>query len=94
MKGIRAGQRYGQWVIAGEEPLGEGGNGQVWRAEAADGPVRAIKVLSARGGASGRYRLGRFSDEIAFLAAHPHIPGILPCSTATYPTTRAKHPGT
>jgi hypothetical protein len=78
VKGIRAGQRYGQWVIAGEEPLGAGGNGQVWRAEAADGPVRAIKVLSAGGGAGGRYRLGRFSDEIAFLAAHPHIPGILP----------------
>ena len=72
------GQRFGQWVIAGEEPLGAGGNGQVWRAEAADGPVRAIKVLSAGGGAGGRYRLGRFSDEIAFLAAHPHIPGILP----------------
>jgi serine/threonine protein kinase len=76
--GIRAGQRYGQWVISGEKPLGEGGNGQVWRAEADDGRVRAIKVLSAGGGAGGRYRLGRFRDEIAFLAAHPAPPGILP----------------
>ena len=75
---IRAGQRYGQWVIAGQNRLGAGGNGQVWRAEAGDGPMRAIKILSAGGGAGGRYRLGRFSDEIAFLAAHPHIPGILP----------------
>ena len=26
MKGIRAGQRYGHWVIAGEESLGDGGH--------------------------------------------------------------------
>ena len=78
MATIRSGQRYGQWVIAGENRLGAGGNGQVWRAEAGGGPMRAIKILSAGGGAGGRYRLGRFSDEIAFLAAHPHIPGILP----------------
>jgi hypothetical protein len=78
MAGIRAGQRYGQWMIVGEEPLGTGGNGQVWRAKAGDGQVGAIKVLSAGGGASRRYRLGRFSDEIAFLAAHPSTPGILP----------------
>jgi hypothetical protein len=65
-------------VISGEVPLGAGGNGQVWRAEAVGGRVGAIKVLSAGGGAGGRYRLGRFRDEIAFLAAHPATPGILP----------------
>ena len=78
MGGIRAGQRYGQWMIAGDEPLGAGGNGQVWRAEAGDGRVRAIKVLSAGGGPGRRYRLGRFRDEIAFLLAHPDTAGILP----------------
>ena len=78
MRGIRAGQRCGQWTTAGEEPLGAGGNGQVWRAEAADGRVGAIKILSAGRGPGGRYRLGRFSDEIAFLTARPDIPGILP----------------
>ena len=78
MRGIRAGQRYAHWVTAGKEPLGAGGNGQVWLAEAADGQVGAIKILSAGGGAGGRYRLGRFSDEIVFLTARPGIPGILP----------------
>jgi serine/threonine protein kinase len=82
--GIRAGQRYGQWVISGEKPLGEGGNGQVWRAEADDGRVRAIKVLSAGGGAGGRYRLGGFRDEIAFLRLIQRPPASCPCSTATY----------
>jgi serine/threonine protein kinase len=75
---IRAGQRYGQWVVAGEKRLGGGGNGEVWRAETADGRAGAIKVLSARRGHDGRYRLGRFRDEISFLIARPDFPGILP----------------
>jgi serine/threonine protein kinase len=74
---IRAGRRYGQWVITGKKPLGSGGNGQVWRVEA-DGKLGAIKILSAGGGPGGRYRLGRFLDEIAFLRAHPATHGILP----------------
>ena len=48
------------------------------RAEADDGRVRAIKVLSAGGGPGRRYRLGRFRDEIAFLLAHPETAGIVP----------------
>lgn len=75
---IRAGQRYGQWVVTGQERLGGGGNGQVWRVETTYGQSGAIKILSARGGPEGKYRLGRFRDEIAFLIAHPHFPGILP----------------
>lgn len=75
---IRAGQRYGQWTITGEDPLGAGGNGQVWRVKAADGRTGAIKILFAGGGPGGRYRLGRFLDEIAFLRAHPAASGILP----------------
>jgi hypothetical protein len=71
---IRAGQQYGQWVVAGEEPLGAGGNGEVWRAGTADGRAGAIKILSA----NGMYFRGRFRDEIAFLISHPGIPGILP----------------
>jgi serine/threonine protein kinase len=65
-------------MIIGEGPLGAGGNGQVWRARAADGRAGAIKLLFAGGGLSGRYRLGRFLDEIAFLRAHPDTDGILP----------------
>jgi serine/threonine protein kinase len=75
---VRAGQQYGQWVVAGTKRLGAGGNGEVWRAKGADGRAGAIKILSARRGQSGSYRLGRFRDEISFLIAHPGTPGILP----------------
>ena len=76
--GICAGQQYGEWVIVGQDPLGAGGNGQVWRAVATDGRTGAIKILSVGRRKDGRYRLGRFSDEINFLAAHPGTAGILP----------------
>jgi len=46
--------------------------------ETADGLAAAIKILSLRPGRDGKYRLGRFKDEIAFLIAHPDFPGILP----------------
>jgi hypothetical protein len=78
VESVRAGQRYGKWTVAGDRRLGGGGNGEVWRAQTADGRVGAIKVLSARRGREGKYRLGRFRDEIAFLIAHPDFPGILP----------------
>ena len=71
---IRAGQRYGEWKIVGEEPLGAGGNGQVWRVEGSDSQLKAIKILSGRG----MYRLDRFRDEVAFLITHPDTTGILP----------------
>jgi len=74
----RAGRRFGDWVTIGEERLGGGGNGEVWRAEADDGRTGAIKILSTRRGREGRYRLARFKDEISFLVAHPDLPGILP----------------
>jgi serine/threonine protein kinase len=75
---IEAGQRYGVWVVTGDERLGGGGNGEVWRAEASDGRTGAVKVLHAGEGDEGQYRLARFKDEIGFLLAHPDFPGILP----------------
>jgi serine/threonine protein kinase len=75
---IRAGQRFGDWVTVGDAHLGGGGNGEVWRVQAADGRTGAIKVLTKRGGREGLYRLGRFRDEIGFLLAHPEFPGVLP----------------
>lgn len=75
---ICAGQRFGEWVTTGQERLGGGGNGEVWRVKAADGRFGAVKVLLRRRGTAGLYRLSRFKDEIGFLIAHPHFPGILP----------------
>jgi serine/threonine protein kinase len=78
VQSVVAGQRYGEWVVTGRKPLGGGGNGEVWRAETADGRTGAIKVLHTCHRREGRYRLDRFSDEIGFLLAHPDFPGILP----------------
>jgi serine/threonine protein kinase len=79
MRTIRAGQRYGGWVIVGTRRLGGGGNGEVWRAKTSDGRAGAIKILyEPRGENEGKYRLNRFKDEISFLIAHPGFPGILP----------------
>ena len=78
MQTIKAGRRYGEWVVTGRKRLGGGGNGEVWRVENADGRTGAVKVLHSRRGREGRYRLARFKDEIGFLLAHPDFPGILP----------------
>jgi hypothetical protein len=77
MGAIGPDRRFGQWVTTGRKPLGSGGNGEVWRVRGDDGGAGAIKLLG-RGGRSGRYRLGRFRDEVRFLLAHPEVPGILP----------------
>lgn len=94
MATVRAGQRYGQWAVAGEEPLGAGGNGEVWRAEAADGRSGAIKILSGGRGPGGCYRLGRFRDEISSLIAHPDTRAYCPCWTAESAPIPARPPGT
>jgi hypothetical protein len=75
---IKAGQRYGEWVVTGRERVGGGGNGEVWRVETADGRAGAVKVLRAGRSRGSQYRLDRFRDEIGFLVAHPSFPGVLP----------------
>ena len=65
-------------MVTERKRLGGGGNGEVWRAGTTDGRTGPIKVLYARRGGEGRYRLARFRDEIGFLIAHPDFRGILP----------------
>ena len=91
---IRAGQRFGQWITTGASRIGGGGNGEVWAVSGDDGRSGAIKILRVRRGAEGLYRLGRFSDEIGFLLAHPEFPASFPCSTVTCPMTLQRVRGT
>lgn len=68
------GDRLGSWCLA--EPLGEGGMGQVWRAERADGLYQgeaAIKLL--RSDRAGAGLAARFARERALLGRLTH-PGI------------------
>ncbi|HEY9107373.1 MAG TPA: serine/threonine-protein kinase, partial [Roseateles sp.] len=68
------GDRLGSWCLA--EPLGEGGMGQVWRAERADGLYQgeaAIKLLRADRASAGL--AARFARERALLGRLTH-PGI------------------
>lgn len=70
----QAGDRLGSWCLA--ELLGEGGMGQVWRAERADGLYQgeaAIKLL--RGDRAGPGLAARFARERALLGRLTH-PGI------------------
>jgi len=77
MAGIRAGQRFGDWVTTGTTRLGRGGNGEVWKVRADDDRIGAIKILNRRG-RDRQYRLDRFRDEIGFHNAFPRFSGVLP----------------
>jgi serine/threonine protein kinase len=74
---LESGKRVGRYTIVA--PVGAGAKGEVYRAEdARDGTAVAIKVLPERY-AEDRIARGRFSREIAALAAlsHPNVLRIL-----------------
>jgi serine/threonine protein kinase len=61
---VRAGDQFGEWRVL--DPLGKGGNGQVWRVEhVVRGEQAAIKVLDTRNADSERY--ARFRSEVETL---------------------------
>ncbi|RZJ10111.1 MAG: serine/threonine protein kinase, partial [Rubrivivax sp.] len=78
VEAAKPGERFGAWCLA--ELLGEGGMGQVWRAERADGLYQgeaAIKLL--REDVAGTGLAQRFARERALLGrlAHPGIARLL-----------------
>lgn len=69
----RAGQDIGRWTL--EEPLGKGGNAEVWRAREAKGGTAAVKLLRTLKPRSESYQ--RFKDEVAVLRRIGQHPGVL-----------------
>lgn len=70
----RAAERIGPWALA--EPLGAGGNGEVWRATRVGSADVALKILYNRAIASEPYR--RFRDEIEAQRRLGEARGVLP----------------
>src|SRR5215469_2148127 len=73
--GRRRGERIGPWRL--EERLGEGGNGEVWRATDGSREV-ALKILHAKYQSPDNPRYRRFRDEIQMHHELKDRPGILP----------------
>ncbi|MEG3143788.1 protein kinase [Sphingomonas sp. RT2P30] len=69
---VRGGDRIGGWRLT--RRLGQGGNGEVWRAEQAGRGAAAIKILKRVDAEA----LARFEAETAALAMAVAVPGIVP----------------
>lgn len=82
----RDGDRIGPWDLI--EPLGAGGNAEVWRARQPDGQLVALKVLKAKDPHSEPYR--RFRAEVEVLRQLGEHKGVLPLIDASLPTHPSK----
>jgi serine/threonine protein kinase len=79
---MKAGDQIDDWTLIA--PLGEGGNGKVWRATRAGLGECALKVLSRKGGD----RWQRFRDEVTVMQQLGDHPGVLKLLASQLP-----HPG-
>jgi serine/threonine protein kinase len=68
----RAGTQVGVWVLRSR--LGNGGNGDVWKAVGPDNSVVAVKLLRTP---RDRERMARFRQEVRFLVSDPNREGVL-----------------
>lgn len=82
-KKLSAGQRFGRWMLEGDEPLGRGGNGAVWRVRDDSGTQAAMKFLHRNHFNTKRH--ARFKDEIEFMRRHTGREGILPLLDSNSP---------
>jgi serine/threonine protein kinase len=77
----RKGEVFSDWKL--DEPLGKGGNAEVWRALHQDGTTGALKVLNSRNPNSEPYK--RFRAEINLLRSFGQRAGVLPLIDASLP---------
>src|SRR5262245_1503005 len=82
---FEAGNQIGQWKLL--ELLGEGGNGEVWRAAHDDDTPIALKIVFH----DDPYYYKRFAAEIQVLRHIGHRPGILPLLDAHLPDNPNKN---
>ncbi len=83
---VKAGDRIDDWTLIA--PLGEGGNGKVWRATHAEHGECALKILSRKGGD----RWQRFRDEVTVMQQLGDHSGVLPLIVAQLPEPAAREP--
>lgn len=81
---MKAGDQIDDWTLIA--PLGEGGNGKVWRATRAGLGECALKVLSRKGGD----RWQRFRDEVTVMQQLGDHPGVLKLLAAQLPDPGAR----
>lgn len=70
----RAGEQFGSWHLV--EPLGSGGNAEVWKATGSDGHSAALKVLHNKNPNSEPFK--RFQAEVTLLLRLGATEGLLP----------------
>jgi serine/threonine protein kinase len=75
------GQKINSWKLL--EPLGQGGNAEVWKAKHPDGRAVALKILKVEKSKSEPYK--RFTAEVEFLRSFGEQPGVLPIIDASLP---------
>lgn len=76
-----AGEQLGSWKLI--EPLGSGGNAEVWKAIGSDGDAAALKVLKNKNPLSEPFK--RFKAEIEILRHLGEKPGLLPMKDVSLP---------
>ncbi len=97
---FKSGDRFGEWILIGDNAVGAGGNGLVWRCQKSDGAIGAIKFFN-RDDIKRRFpdrpdevvkREKRFYEETVFLTREARRTGILPLidSYLMYPSS-SKH---
>jgi hypothetical protein len=79
-----AGSIYGNWTL--KSGIDEGGNGEVWLAEASSGEEFAVKILKR----SDKEAYQRFTNEIGAMKSYEGIAGVLPIVDSKLPKFEAK----